>query len=94
MDSMIRVNMQIKDKSNFKFDYENFPRLYGFDGKTRIVDTSIIFDGDCIDVQTVLSNTNHLQNEVNRWIEKQETILNAQLADIQHKLEILKAVKG
>lgn len=95
MEAMIRVNMQIKGKSDFKFDYENFPRLFNpFDKTRRIADTSIVFDGDFVDVQTILSDVNQLQKKTEKWIAEQEAALKAQLADIQHKLEILKAVKG
>ena len=95
MEAMIRVNMQIKGNDNFEFDYENFPRLFSpFDKTRRITDTSIVFDRDYVDIQTILSDVNQLQKKTEKWIEEQETKLKAQLADIQHKLEILKAVKG
>lgn len=92
---MIKVNVQLGGKFNGKVNAENFPRLFNpFKPTERISNCSIKLNGDDIDIQTIITDTNQLIGLVNDFIKAETEKANAEIVKAQRKLATLQQVDG
>ena len=88
---MIKVNTHLQGES-WEVNAKYFPRLFytDFSGKTSMIkDIDIRYGENCIEIQTIITDTEIVKRHLENWIRQQKQDAKKQKEEANRKLEIL-----